>query len=345
MATFYHFGELPGEPVGTEYANRAAAAAAGVHQVRMQGIAGNRTVGCASIVMSGGYDTDEDHGHEIFYTGRGGQNPANPRGPHIADQDLTLNDNAALVKSESTGTPLRIIRGAGHDSPFAPATGYRYDGLYKVAKHYPVRHPADGYVRWMFHLVQLTAEEAARFTPVENRKANAEAYVENGLGSGSTSSESGASETAPTVDPFFGAPTLVVLPAGASQPGTKVVVAQRVIRDTKVTAAVKDMYDNSCQVCGTRLGTKNGAYSEGAHVRPLGKPHHGPDVMSNILCLCPNHHAAFDKGGLFVDEDFLVRDQNGASLGLLTMHSKHELDLNNFSYHRTHHGLGVGIGS
>jgi hypothetical protein len=230
MATFYHFGELPGEPVGTEYANRAAAAAAGVHQVRMQGIAGNRTVGCASIVMSGGYDTDEDHGHEIFYTGRGGQNPANPRGPHIADQDLTLNDNAALVKSESTGKPLRIVRGAGHDSPFAPATGYRYDGLYKVAKHYPMKHPADGFVRWMFHLVQLTAEEAARFTPAENRKANAETFVEKGLGSGSTASDPDASQSGPTVDPFFGAPALVVLPDGASQPGTKVVVAERVIR-------------------------------------------------------------------------------------------------------------------
>lgn len=234
MPTYYHFGELPGEPVGTVYANRAAAALAGVHQVRQQGIAGNRTVGCASIVMSGGYDTDEDHGHEIFYTGRGGQNPNNPRGPHIADQDLVVNDNAALVTSQSTGKPLRIVRGSGHDSPFAPSVGYRYDGLYKVAKHYPVK-PADGFVRWMFHLVQLTAGEAAEWTPAANLTANAEAYVEKGLGSGTTSSGLDASEIASTVDPFFGAPALVILPAGSAQPGTKVVVTQRVIRDTKVT--------------------------------------------------------------------------------------------------------------
>ena len=180
----YFFGELPGEPVGTVYANRAAAAMAGVHQVRQQGIAGNRTVGCASIVLSGGYDTDEDHGHEVFYTGRGGQDPNNPRGPHVADQDLLLSDNAALVVSQATGRPLRIVRGSGHESPFSPAAGYRYDGLYKVAKHYSVKHSGDGYIRWMFHLVQLSSEEATAYTPSENREANHEAYFDHDLGSG-----------------------------------------------------------------------------------------------------------------------------------------------------------------
>jgi len=335
MATKYHFGELPGEPVGTKYVNRAAAAATGVHQVRMQGIAGNRKVGCASIVMSGGYDTDEDHGHEIFYTGRGGQNPVNPRGPHIADQDLSLNDNAALVMSESTGKPLRIVRGSGHKSPYAPADGYRYDGLYRVAAHYPVKHPKDGFVRWMFHLVQLTAEEATPFTPAENLASNAEAFVMQGLGSGTP----GAGEATANGDPFFGAPTLLVMPDGATSPGTKTVVTQRVIRDTKVTAAVKAMYDNACQFCGTRLATRDGHYSEGAHVRPLGKPHHGPDVMGNILCLCPNHHAAFDKGGIYVDDDLNVRHPDGTRIGSLELHDQHELDSNSFSYHRAHHGL------
>ncbi|MDR7252261.1 putative restriction endonuclease [Nocardioides sp. BE266] len=336
----YVFGELPGEPVGTVYSNRAAATVAGVHQVRQQGIAGNRTVGCASIVLSGGYDTDEDYGHEIFYTGRGGQDPANPRGPHIADQDLSLSDNAALVTSGETGKPLRIVRGAGHDSPFSPASGYRYDGLYKVTKHYPVKHPIDGFTRWMFHLVQLSPDEAARYTPAENREANSEAFIRQGLGSGAGAGDA-AKLSAHPVDPFVDSPVQLVLPAGKTDPGTKVVVTERVIRDTKITAAVKAMYDNTCQVCGTRLSTKSGHYSEGAHVRPLGKPHHGPDVMSNILCLCPNHHAAFDKGGLFVDSDLQVRDQTGAVIGALRLHGDHELDVNNLSYHRTHHELEV----
>ena len=92
----------------------------------------------------------------------------------------------------------------------------------------------------------------------------------------------------------------IVIPAGKTDPGTKTVISQRVIRDTKITATVKVMYVNACQVCGTQLATRNGYYSEGAHIRPLGKPHHGPDTMANVLCLCPNHHAAFDKGGIYL---------------------------------------------
>ena len=53
----------------------------------------------------------------------------------------------------------------GRETPdHSPATGYRYDGLYKVIKHYP-RTPEDGYRRWMFHLVQLTPDEAASHSP------------------------------------------------------------------------------------------------------------------------------------------------------------------------------------
>ncbi|KIK62389.1 hypothetical protein GYMLUDRAFT_164905, partial [Collybiopsis luxurians FD-317 M1] len=33
-----------------------------------------------------------------------------------------------------TRHPVRVIRGHTLDSPYAPAQGYRYDGLYKVAK-------------------------------------------------------------------------------------------------------------------------------------------------------------------------------------------------------------------
>lgn len=333
----YFFGELPGEPVGTVYPNRAAAAIAGVHQVRQQGIAGNRAVGCASIVLSGGYDTDEDHGHEIFYTGRGGQDPDNPRGPHIADQDLTLSDNAALVRSEATGKPLRILRGSGHDSPFSPEAGYRYDGLYKVSKHYSHKHAGDGYLRWIFHLVQLTADEALEYIPKENRQSDSEVFVRSGLGSGSLEGERARQPELP-IDPFLGPPTEWLLPAGNAAPGSMIQVSERVVRDTKVTAAVKLVYGNTCQICGTRLATKDGYYSEGAHVRPLGRPHHGPDVMSNILCLCPNHHAAFDKGGIFVDDNMTVRDQNGNAIGQLHVREEHGLDENNFSYHRTHHG-------
>jgi putative restriction endonuclease len=29
---------------------------------------------------------------------------------------------------------------------------------------------------------------------------------------------------------------------------------------------------------------------------PLGAPHGGPDVLENLLCLCPNHYVMFDLG-------------------------------------------------
>lgn len=336
--TDYIFGELPGNPVGTIYESREAAKNAGVHQVGVQGIAGNRHVGCASIVLNGGYGTDEDYGHEIFYTGSGGQDPQN-RKRHIADQDLDASDNAALVTSEQTGEPIRIVRGWKGDPDVSPTTGYRYDGLYKVIKHYSVV-PDDGFRRWIFHLVQLVPSEAAEYVPAENAEANALAFAEYDLGSGTDVEDTAAAATpeAPLIDPFFGKPAAIIIPAGKTDPGTTTVISQRVIRDTKVTAAVKAMYANTCQICGTQLATKNGYYSEGAHVRPLGRPHHGPDTMPNILCLCPNHHAAFDKGGIYIADDLCVYDTHGEHIGTLNVHADHDIDVNNARYHRTHHG-------
>ena len=69
----------------------------------------------------------------------------------------------------------------------------------------------------------------------------------------------------------------------------------RIIRDTKVSKKIKAIYDNKCQVCGTRLEIPGGSYSEGAHIIPLGFDCHGPDLESNVLCLCPNHHLLMDS--------------------------------------------------
>ena len=38
-------------------------------------------------------------------------------------------------------------------------------------------------------------------------------------------------------------------------------------------------------------------------MKPLGKPHQGPDIKQNIIILCPNHHADFDHGLIAVDPD------------------------------------------
>lgn len=81
----------------------------------------------------------------------------------------------------------------------------------------------------------------------------------------------------------------------------------RIVRDTKKSQQVKALNDFTCQVCGTRLLCVGGPYAEGAHIRPLGKPHHGPDVLENLLCLCANHHVLFDHGGFVIDENYFVQ--------------------------------------
>lgn len=72
-------------------------------------------------------------------------------------------------------------------------------------------------------------------------------------------------------------------------------VVSRIVRDTATSNALKSKYDFKCQVCGISLPYRDGQhYIEVHHLRPLGRPHDGPDSETNMLVLCPNHHALFD---------------------------------------------------
>lgn len=93
-------------------------------------------------------------------------------------------------------------------------------------------------------------------------------------------------------------PDLFGEPAGNETPHRIDATTSRVVRDTAVTRRVKEIHECRCQMCGERVETPTGPYAEAAHVRPLGRPHDGPDVRANVLCLCPNHHAAFDLYGI-----------------------------------------------
>jgi hypothetical protein len=80
----------------------------------------------------------------------------------------------------------------------------------------------------------------------------------------------------------------------------------RIIRDTRLSARVKVLHKYQCQICGCTLLLADGArYAEAHHVQPLGAPHNGPDVLENIVCLCPNHHAACDLGAIKLAADTL----------------------------------------
>jgi putative restriction endonuclease len=124
------------------------------------------------------------------------------------------------------------------------------------------------------------------------------------------------------------------LPKGTFNPGKKSSIVVRTIRDNEVTRAVKLLYEHKCQFCGAQLAVPGGFIAQGAHVKGLGKPHYGPDTTSNMLCLCPNDHAVFDSGGLYVSEDLIVRDSSGNEFSKLHIHPSHDLDLEFFEYHR-----------
>ncbi|WP_314191271.1 YDG/SRA domain-containing protein [uncultured Arthrobacter sp.] len=295
------FGEVDGVPVGKLFDDRIAVRAAGLHRHQQAGISGNYQDGADAIVVSGGYKDDRDHGDWILYTGQGGRDSA---GRQVEDQTLSRG-NKALVLSEERGLPVRVIRGAGGDPVQSPASGYRYDGLFYVVRHW-VEDSIDGPLIYRYELRKL-----------------------NGQGSWT------APATDEPQDDAEGTP-----PQGNTEPKRQASVVQRLVRNSAVTQYVKERYNYTCQFCGIRLEVDAGAYAEGAHIRPLGGKHGGHDTPSNVLCLCPNDHVLFDKGGLYLNtEHEIVEKATGAVRASLNI--SHALDLDSIAYHREHIA-GVG---
>jgi len=110
-------------------------------------------------------------------------------------------------------------------------------------------------------------------------------------------------------------------------------IVSRIIRDTAMAQKIKQLYDHKCQVCGTQLSTPKGPYgpyAEGAHIKGLGAPHNGPDTEANNLCLCPNHHVMFDKGGFTINSDFTLNRIEGN----LTVNHAHIIGSEYLEYHK-----------
>lgn len=101
-------------------------------------------------------------------------------------------------------------------------------------------------------------------------------------------------------------------PQGNAKPHRKETTTLRIVRDTKVSNWVKELHDYKCQVCGIAIETPMGRYAEGAHIVPLAAPHNGEDVKENMLCLCPNHHVAFDKGSFSIADDWSLLGLKGS---------------------------------
>lgn len=136
---------------GDSFTNRIELALSGLHKTRRAGIGGSMVHGADSVVLSGMYEDDVDLGDVIWYAGHGGRD--SKTGRQIADQTLDRY-NTALLRSYELGKALRLIRGATLQNEFAPETGYRYEGLYRIESVGRVRGKS-GYWIWQFKLVQL----------------------------------------------------------------------------------------------------------------------------------------------------------------------------------------------
>ena len=147
-----HFGDTPGIDVGQLFISRVQSSKAGIHGPWVGGIAGSEKVGCYSIVLSGGYEGDRDDGVVFTYTGSGGRDlSGNKRtAPQTSDQ-LLCHFNKALAVNMWRGLPLRVVRGYKGKGEFAPAQGYRYDGLYDVTEVWPQNGPS-GHVIWRYRM-------------------------------------------------------------------------------------------------------------------------------------------------------------------------------------------------
>jgi putative restriction endonuclease len=308
MADLSWYGAPEGVDVGTVFATRQEAMSARVHRVLQAGIVGSRDNGAESIVVSGGYEDDEDYGDVIIYTGHGGNDRSTGR--QIKDQSFDTYGNAALVTSVLTGAPVRVVRGRSRHSPTAPTAGYRYDGLYR-AEHWWSETGKSGFKVCRFRLVS-TAVDYAMPPALSVSSMNPEMH--------------------PAMHPAI----IVSTPAGTAVPVRVSTVVQRVVRSGAVVEYVKKLHDHTCQMCCTRLSILGRGYSEGAHIRAIGRPHDGPDTTDNVLCLCPNCHVMFDNGAITVTDDFLVQrdDVNDSPLRLV---AKHEIDPRFLAYHRAIH--------
>jgi E3 ubiquitin-protein ligase UHRF1 len=160
-----HIGKIPGVPVGSWWEYRVKVAEAGIHRPPVSGISGTTKNGSVSIVLAGGYEDDDDFGEEFYYTGSGGRDlSGNKRvAQQSSDQQLTksnlalaLNCDAPLnIKDGATARdwkkskPVRVVRNYKlnkHHPKYAPETGNRYDGLYKIVKYWKEKGKSGFYV-------------------------------------------------------------------------------------------------------------------------------------------------------------------------------------------------------
>jgi hypothetical protein len=121
------FGHVGSYRPGDTFRNRLDLAFSGLHRPRRAGVCGTQQLGAESIVLAGQYEDDEFDEEEIRYAGNGGRDAKS--GHQVTDQVAT-GTNLALLKSQETGAPVRVLRKVPAEDGGADV--YRYEGLYQI---------------------------------------------------------------------------------------------------------------------------------------------------------------------------------------------------------------------
>ncbi|KAI3430100.1 uncharacterized protein J3R85_008241 [Psidium guajava] len=127
-------GPLPGVEIGDVFFYRMELCVVGLHGQPQAGIdyltasqSSNGEPIATSVIVSGGYEDDEDAGDVIIYTGHGGQDKLNRQRNH---QKLE-GGNLAMERSMHYGIEVRVVRGIRYGGGATPKI-YVYDGLYRI---------------------------------------------------------------------------------------------------------------------------------------------------------------------------------------------------------------------
>ncbi|WP_329276365.1 YDG/SRA domain-containing protein [Streptomyces sp. NBC_01451] len=314
-------GLIEGVAVGDLFGSRLDVMGAQLHQANQKGISWLKDEEdglpvADAIVLNGGYVDDDDRWTWMKYTGgsKGKERDSNTR-RLLSSQSWSYVDNAALKRSFERNYPIRIIRGYEGDERYSPPKGYRYDGLFRITA---VRTTVSKDSAPDGSEIKICQFDLERLPDAEQGLTAVEAHVAEVLEELEAVYEQQGEERYPEV---------------------RTMSVQRLMRSVATSRRVKKLYDDECQVCGRRLlGPDGQSHSQGAHIRPLGNPHNGPDVEPNILCVCPNCHVRLDIGAVVVDEDWsiIVRAEmfGETLLSKLKTKGRHRVHPDYIRYHR-----------
>ena len=125
------------------------------------------------------------------------------------------------------------------------------------------------------------------------------------------------------------------LPQSYSTAERKETTINRLNRNIRLREKVKEIYEFRCQVCNILLRKPGGAIAIGAHIKGLGRPHNGPDILGNMLCLCPNHHDQFDALSFYIEPVNLeINGLDGFKGSKLFVQKHHKLVSEFLEYHK-----------